>query len=58
MSDTEYTFKNPQGETITTRSEAAAAHMRFDLGFEESKPHAARGKEPVAETDPATGTTK
>ena len=50
MSDTEFTFTNPDGEKITTRSPSAAAHMRFDLGFEESKPQTARKAEPVAET--------
>lgn len=55
MSDTEYTFTNPDGEKITTRDEAAAAHMRFDQGFEESKPATARAAAPVAEVDPDTG---
>ncbi len=51
MAETEYAFTNPEGNKITTRNPAAAAHMRFDLGFEESKPAAAKGDPPVAQTE-------
>lgn len=51
MAETEYTFTNPAGEKITTRDPGAAAHMRFDLGFEESKSAAAKGDQPVAPTE-------
>lgn len=55
MPDTEYSFTNPLGKTITTRDAVAAAHMRFDLGFTEGKPSAARSAAPTAELDPDTG---